>query len=52
MPVLVLVRRWPAIKVVVTSGNKSFSYDDLSPGDHFVSKPNDADEIALALRAN
>lgn len=45
-------RRWPAIKVVVTSGNASFGIDNLAPGDHFVRKPYSADEIASALRDN
>jgi CheY-like chemotaxis protein len=45
-------RRWPAIKVVVTSGNAMFSNKDLVPGDHFVRKPYSPDEIASALRDN
>ncbi len=42
-------RRWPTITVVVTSGNASFSSEDLAPGDRFVRKPYSADEIASAL---
>ncbi|MEO6014419.1 MAG: response regulator [Devosia sp.] len=45
-------RRWPTIKVVVTSGNHTFGSDDLSPGDRFVRKPYSADDIVSALRAH
>lgn len=45
-------RRWPAIKMVVTSGNQMFGANDLSPGDVFVRKPYAAEDIAAALRAN
>lgn len=45
-------KRWPAIKVVVTSGNTSLSANDLPPGAGFVPKPYTADDITTALRAN
>ena len=43
-------RRWPAIKVVVTSGNPGYGAGDVPPGDHFVRKPYVADDIASVLR--
>lgn len=44
--------RWPAIKVIVTSGNQSYGAGDLAPEDQFVRKPYRAADIVRALRAN
>jgi CheY-like chemotaxis protein len=45
-------RRWPAVKVLVTSGNELFGTDDLVRGDLFVRKPYRADDVVAALRTN
>jgi CheY-like chemotaxis protein len=44
--------RWPAIKVVVTSGNHEFSAGDLATGDAFIRKPYRAEDVARALRGH
>ncbi len=45
-------KRWPAVKVLVTSGNALFGADDLVWGDQFVRKPYRAEDVVAALRAN
>lgn len=44
--------RWPAIKVVLTSGNRDFGVADVAAGDAFIRKPYRAEDIARALRAH
>lgn len=44
--------RWPAVKVLVTSGNALYGADDLAHGDQFVRKPYRAEDVIAALRAN
>jgi CheY-like chemotaxis protein len=44
--------RWPAVKVLVTSGNALYGADDLAWGDQFFRKPYHAEDIVAALRAN
>ena len=42
--------RWPAIKVVISSGNAQFGIGDLTVGDRFVRKPYRAENVISALR--
>ncbi|MEO7221625.1 MAG: response regulator [Devosia sp.] len=44
--------RWPAVKVLVTSGDALFSADDLASGDQFLRKPYRAEDVVAALRAH
>ena len=44
--------RWPAVKVLVTSGNAIYGADDLVHGDQFLRKPYRAEDLVAALRAN
>jgi CheY-like chemotaxis protein len=45
-------RRWPAVKVLVTSGNALYGSDDLLHGHQFVRKPYSAEDVVAALRAS
>lgn len=46
-----LVRgRWPTIRIIVASGHRTPSRDDLPPGVAFFAKPYDYDEIAETMR--
>jgi len=42
--------RWPPIKIVVTSGFRKVSLDELPAEAQFVSKPYNADRIVAAFR--
>lgn len=44
--------RWPAVKVLVTSGNAFYSTDDMAHGDQFMRKPYSVEDVIAALRAN
>jgi YesN/AraC family two-component response regulator len=42
--------RWPAIKIIVTSGHRKVALRDLPVEARFFAKPYDPDEVAAALR--
>jgi CheY-like chemotaxis protein len=42
--------RWPPIKIVITSGHRRVSKDDLPIGSRFFVKPFRADAVASAMR--
>jgi two-component system, response regulator PdtaR len=44
--------RWPAVKVLVTSGNALYGAEDVVWGDRFLRKPYRAEDLVAALRAN
>lgn len=43
--------RWPPIKIIVTSGDREFSADDLPEGGRFIAKPYDPKQVTDAIRA-
>jgi CheY-like chemotaxis protein len=44
--------RWPAVKVLVTSGNSIYGADDMVNGHQFMRKPYRARDVVAALLAN
>lgn len=42
-------KRWPPIKIIVTSGMRTPQAIELPLGSHFLPKPYDADSLVLAL---
>lgn len=43
--------RWPPVKIIVVSGQRSIDESDLPDGSLFFSKPYSADRIASSMRA-